>query len=172
MPNPTMPRKTRRTSPLAGVYPPDKTACLARAFSGSYLLVILLSSDAVISFGAAGKRTLRSGFYVYAGSALGSMGWRLLRHLGILKRRSRWHIDYLLGSEYADVVAVGLLPTQVRMECMLSSRVGSLAKESLAGIGSTDCKCNTHLHYFKTRADAVTAVRKALNNAAQKRKHR
>ena len=150
----------------AGLYTPGEAARLARSFSGGYLLVVRLASEARLTFGAAGTRRLKPGYYVYAGSALGRMGWRLLRHLGLLRRKARWHIDYLLRMPAASVVAVGLLSARRKVECELSRHVSREADHSLPGLGSTDCGCPSHLHYFRKRSAALRAVETAIRRAS------
>ncbi len=145
-----------------GLYDPKKVKKISRDFSGGYLLLIRLSKAVKVTFGSVGTRFLEPGYYVYAGSAIGKAGWRLLRHIGPFRRRPHWHIDRLLNKRVAKVVAIGILPSMRRTECALSRMVSLMANYSLAGVGSTDCDCPSHLHYFKKRSDAVTAIKKAI----------
>lgn len=145
-----------------GLYDPKKVKKISRDFSGGYLLLIRLSKAVKVKFGSVGTRLLEPGYYVYAGSAIGKAGWRLLRHIGPFRRRPHWHIDRLLNKRVAKVVAIGILPSMRRTECALSRMVSLMANYSLAGVGSTDCDCPSHLHYFKKRSDAVTAIKKAI----------
>ncbi|MCL7398972.1 MAG: GIY-YIG nuclease family protein [Thaumarchaeota archaeon] len=150
-----------------GLYSPEKVKKISRDFSGGYLLLIGLSKAVRVVFGSVGARLLEPGYYVYAGSAIGKTGWRLLRHIGPFRRRPHWHIDRLLNKQAAKVVVIGILPSNRRIECSLSHIVSSMATYSLAGIGSTDCNCPSHLHYFKKRSDAVKAIKKAIERVGR-----
>ncbi|PUA32691.1 MAG: hypothetical protein B9J98_03715 [Candidatus Terraquivivens tikiterensis] len=148
-----------------GLYDPEGIKEAWKGFSGGYLLLIRLSRKARVDFGSAGIMLLKPGYYVYAGSAVGKTGWRLLRHVGPFRRRPHWHIDRLLNKRTARVVAIGLLPSKRKTECLLSRRVSSMADLSLTGVGSTDCGCPSHLHYFKERSAALTAIKMAIKKA-------
>lgn len=60
----------------------------------------------------------------------------------------RWHIDYLL--RWGKVIEVKRYGND-RKECELSSGVEKLpgSKTIVRGFGSSDCKCSTHLFYFR-----------------------
>lgn len=146
-----------------GLYDPKEAKYLSKNFSGGYLLLIRLSRKTRVTFGSVDTMFLKPGYYVYAGSAIGKAGWRLLRHVGSFRRKPHWHIDRLLNKRAAKVVAIGILPSKKRTECTLSRKVSMMADYSLVGVGSTDCDCPSHLHYFKRRSDAVAAIKEAIN---------
>lgn len=150
-----------------GLYDPEKLKEISRDFSGGYLLLIRLSKTVKVTFGSAGVMLLKPGYYVYAGSAIGKAGWRILRHIGPFRRRSHWHIDRLLNKRAAIVIAIGILPSKRRTECALSRIVSLAADYSLVGVGSTDCDCPSHLHYFKKKSDALAAIKKAINKVRE-----
>ncbi|MCS7136237.1 MAG: GIY-YIG nuclease family protein [Nitrososphaerota archaeon] len=153
---------------VPGLYGPEKVKEIFKNFSGGYLLLIKLYRACNVTFGSAGTMFLKPGYYVYAGSAMGKTGWRLLRHVGPFRKRPHWHIDRLLNKRTARVVAIGVLPSRRKTECALSHLVSSMAEYSLVGVGSTDCCCLSHLHYFKRKSDAVKAIRKAINKVKVK----
>ncbi len=151
----------------AGLYEPEKIRRISKDFSGGYLLLIRLSRMSRVAFGSAGMVSLKPGYYVYAGSAIGKAGWRLLRHIGPFRRRPHWHIDRLLNKRAARVIAIGILPSKKRTECALSYMVSLMTGYSLVGVGSTDCGCPSHLHYFKKKSVAIAAIKKAINKVKE-----
>ncbi|MEM2909709.1 MAG: GIY-YIG nuclease family protein [Nitrososphaerota archaeon] len=157
--------KLKAAPRLPRLYGPEKVKEISRDFSGGYLLLIGLSRAVRVAFGSAGTILLKPGYYVYAGSAIGKAGWRLLRHVGPFRRRPHWHVDRLLNKRAAKVLAIGILPSKRRTECALSHGVSLMADYSLVGVGSTDCDCPSHLHYFKKRSEAVAAIKKAIIRA-------
>ena len=92
---------------------------------------------------------LKGGLYLYTGSALGrgptSLEGRISRHLG-RRKRSFWHIDRILSSNFVRVVSVVFANTTSKMECKVNtallkeSGIGVLAR----GVGSSDCRCESH----------------------------
>ncbi|MGA2385727.1 MAG: DUF123 domain-containing protein [Candidatus Bathyarchaeia archaeon] len=55
-----------------------------------------------------------------------------------------WHIDYFLGSEAANVIAVFCSAGLKAKECEIASLLGANA-QPIAGFGCSDCKCSSHL---------------------------
>jgi len=130
---------------------------------GTYTLVVTLEQAATITFGAAGERDLPAGGYAYTGSAFGAGGFRRVdrhRKLASGEHEARhWHVDYLLGhpeTEFTDVVkTVGK-----DIECAVARAIGAEA-EPVAGIGASDCECNTHLAY----APGIDELRRTVEAA-------
>jgi Uri superfamily endonuclease len=89
----------------------------------------------------------RKGFYAYVGSALSGLESRLGRHLSPVKK-FHWHVDFFLGS--AVPLKIIYAETMERKECALA-RTLSLALPSVAGFGSSDCKCPSHLFFSRDR---------------------
>jgi len=115
---------------------------------GTYILVLRSYTARAITIGRLGKLRLRSGFYLYIGSAFGPGGLRarIQHHL----RRARcphWHIDYL--RRYTQLEAVWYWSGS-RREHEAVTVVGGLpgATVALPGFGSSDCECDTHLFWF------------------------
>lgn len=112
---------------------------------GSYVLLVDLAAAARIRFGAAGPRDLAAGTYAYAGSARGPGGFaRLERHREVASGErtvGHWHVDHLLGHREASVVGDRRYPPAVG-ECDLAA---ALQGEPVPGVGSTDCRCGSHL---------------------------
>lgn len=110
---------------------------------GSYVLLIRLGKGKRIRIGRLGTLNFRPGFYAYVGSALNGLEARVARHLGSRKRLF-WHIDYLL--EEAEIEEVFRIESGERLECAISKAL-SERMESVAGFGSSDCRCRSHLFY-------------------------
>jgi len=86
------------------------------------------------------------GYYCYVGSALNGLEERIKRHKSKVKKKF-WHIDYFL--EKAKIVKVKVIKTNEKKECWLSEKIKSLKGRTVMNkFGSTDCKCETHLHFF------------------------
>ncbi len=115
---------------------------------GTYTLLVALASPTTVAFGAAGERDLPAGTYAYVGSALGAGGFaRVERHRDLARgeRDARhWHVDYLLGSPEASVVAD--VRTRGDAECAVATALRERAStDPVPGLGASDCDCSTHL---------------------------
>jgi len=122
---------------------------------GVYLLVINLKKNSRIKVGRLGRITFPKGFYVYVGSALNSLQARIARHLSS-EKKLRWHIDYLLASPNAEVEMVITRQTEKRIECKVNEIIQKFGKP-VEKFGSSDCKCKSHLTYFKNLDDVKKA---------------
>jgi Uri superfamily endonuclease len=122
---------------------------------GSYILVILIEKDIEILIGALGKIKFQKGFYFYVGSAMGSYGSstlanRVKRHLMNKDKKSiHWHIDYLLNDIKTILIKIYLIPSIDPIECFIAGELFKVSKNYIKNFGSTDCKCKSHLFYFK-----------------------
>jgi Uri superfamily endonuclease len=122
---------------------------------GIYALIIFLSKEIISEIGKLGNHKFPSGYYVYAGSALGkgstSLKNRLTRHLRKEKQKF-WHIDYLLANENASIEIIIVAQTIEKKECSLNKFLQSLEGTivQVKGFGSSDCKnkCTSHLLFF------------------------
>jgi len=128
---------------------PEKGAAAASGGldSGVYGLVLRLEGQVRLTVGRHGTHLFQPGFYCYVGSARRNLDRRLARHRS-KEKRFHWHIDYLL--EAAELVEAMAAATTRPLECELSRRVAALAAgPAVAGFGSSDCACPTHLYYFR-----------------------
>jgi Uri superfamily endonuclease len=128
---------------------------LVEKIKGAYLLVLRNVKLQTLNVGKLGRLSFQSGYYVYVGSAMGSGGInsRVTRHLRfrILKRKKpKWHLDYLLRSNFKPV-EVFKIPSLKPVECKISKTVETAAEFTFEGFGSSDCVegCKGHLHYFR-----------------------
>jgi Uri superfamily endonuclease len=116
---------------------------------GHYVLVLQTVAKQTIGIGRLGTFQFQPGYYCYVGSALGSAGLagRVGRHLAG-KGKPRWHIDYLRRN--ADPFQVWLVRSEMKLECLLAKKLGQLRGSfvPVAGFGSSDCTCHSHLYYF------------------------
>ena len=115
---------------------------------GIYALILRLSEQKEIRIGALGVITFQPGYYIYAGSALGSGGLsRVSRHIRFYReryRKAKWHIDYLM--EEAVLEKTVCAETDMRLECVLAAGIGG---DSVLRFGCSDCDCASHLFYRK-----------------------
>ena len=126
------------------------------------MLLIELREPMAISVGRLGHIAFSKGYYAYVGSALNGIESRVRYHLR--KHKSpRWHIDYLL--ERATISRMFMYETEERLECVMAQ---ALSKEfpSIAGFGSSDCKCHSHL-YFDTESERLEkAIKRTTGSPA------
>ena len=119
---------------------------------GTYAVVLSSPAPRSVVVGKLGTLGLKPGFYIYMGSAFGPGGLRarIGHHLQIV-RRPHWHIDYI--GRYLE-------PVEIWYTCDAANREHQwatvLAKSKgatipLAGFGSSDCRCQSHLYYFNYR---------------------
>lgn len=115
--------------------------------SGIYIL-LLSGAAGEISVGALGPRQFATGYYAYAGSALGPGGLsRVSRHIRLSRNKDRpprWHIDYLLSDTRFRLIRVYCGYTTERLECQLAN---ALTLPAVTGFGSSDCTCPGHLFF-------------------------
>lgn len=123
--------------------------CLEPDRRGTYLLVANMPQSMAISIGRLGTFAFPTGWYVYAGSALGFGGLpaRIARH----RRQDKhlhWHIDYLLA--HSVLVASWEIRSTDRLECAWAAAMSCLPDAVLAvpGFGASDCGCPGHLIHF------------------------
>jgi Uri superfamily endonuclease len=138
------------------------------ANSGLYQLRIKLEKAVDLQVGALGKFHFSPGWYVYTGSARRGLYQRVSRHLRSAKR-NHWHIDYLLA--VADQVEPFILPEPSFDECALHNdlRGGTIP---VAGFGSSDCGCVSHLRYFERKpALKLTSWSQFIRQIASKDLH-
>jgi sugar fermentation stimulation protein A len=123
----------------------ENVADLAIENRGVYLAILEIAEPRDIEIGALGDIVFASGWYVYVGSAKRNLLQRTARHKK-RKKRLHWHIDYLT----ADASSVTVFPifTRKDLECQLSNAISVLSDRNISKFGSSDCGCNSHLHFF------------------------
>lgn len=122
---------------------------------GTYILVMSLKKSLDIRIGALGTIPFKEGVYFYIGSAMGNVGSsnlinRVRRHLlSADYKKIRWHIDYLLSSQDVIISRLFLIPSSLKLECILARELLDIADGSIKNFGASDCNCTSHLIYFK-----------------------
>ena len=119
---------------------------------GTYALILFCSQDKQVQIVKLGPLRLRQGFYVYVGSAFGPGGVRArVAHHQKVSQRPHWHIDYLRPHTRLD--RIWYSHDRLRREHQWAHAIHNLrgASVPLAGFGSSDCKCSTHLLFFTRR---------------------
>lgn len=113
---------------------------------GIYALILRLTEPKEIRIGALGIISFKPGYYIYAGSALGSGGLsRVSRHIRFYReryRKAKWHIDYLM--EEAVLEKTICAETGDRLECILAAGISG---DCVENFGCSDCDCNSHLFF-------------------------
>lgn len=108
-----------------------------------------------MNVGVLGRVKMERGYYVYVGSAFNSLEARIRRHLSGDKR-IHWHVDYLLAHENTVIEDVIFTADERRLECLISR--GLENQGSVNGFGCSDCRCKSHLHYYKDLRAARNAI--------------
>jgi len=122
-----------------------------RSECGTYIAVLKSNKAGTLQVGKFGELPVNKGYYVYIGSAFGPGGIKSrLNHHVKISSSPHWHIDYLrietlFHKAYASY-------SYKHKECSWASMFAEDANsvEPLKGFGSSDCKCRTHLYYFRT----------------------
>lgn len=117
---------------------------------GTYALVLKLNREAVITVGRLTTFAFPAGYYLYIGSALGGLFYRVERHIRGGKKL-HWHIDYLKRA--GSVAEIWYLVSGERLECDWYRAAADMpgAGVLVDGFGSSGCKCRSHLVYFKSK---------------------
>jgi Uri superfamily endonuclease len=121
-----------------------------KSHPGTYALLLSSAADAVIRVGRLGELRLQQGFYVYVGSACGTGGVRArLAHHMRPAEHPHWHIDYL--RRHTTLNEVWFCYDRKSRErgwakCFAEMKGASVP---MAGFGSSDCDCETHLFFFR-----------------------
>ncbi|MFW9771399.1 MAG: DUF123 domain-containing protein [Candidatus Thorarchaeota archaeon] len=95
------------------------------------------------------------GFYLYVGSAMGEKGPttllnRVKRHLSNSNSKNvHWHIDYLLADAFTKIIKLYLIPSITALECIIARDLLANSEGYIKDFGSSDCKCVSHLFWFK-----------------------
>ncbi len=113
---------------------------------GSYLLVMDLRKSVSVTAGSLAQSIFRSGYYVYAGSAMRNLESRINRHKR-QRKKVHWHIDYLTP-QASSITALPFRSTR-RLECALARQLAALSDHSYRGFGCSDCRCDSHLFFFE-----------------------
>ena len=119
---------------------------------GTYTLILVSSLEKPISIGKLGTLLLEPGFYAYIGSAFGPGGLKArISHHRKFSNRPHWHLDYL-GSTLR-LCEIWYSYDQIHREhqwaAVHAQTRGALTP--LPGFGSSDCRCLSHLFFYKSK---------------------
>ncbi|MDI3550219.1 MAG: hypothetical protein PWQ15_1322 [Methanobacterium sp.] len=131
----------------------DEATMTKTILKGTYCILIELNIDQSIEIGRKGAIEFKSGFYVYVGSALNSLGGRIKRHL-LPTKKMHWHVDYLLDNPNSHIIEVFFNDDGVKHECELAAQIAE-GCEGVPGFGCSDCRCQSHLFYFSSKSQAI-----------------
>jgi Uri superfamily endonuclease len=134
---------------------------------GTYALVLSSPACRPVVIGKLGTLKVKPGFYVYVGSAFGPGG--LLARIGPHRNNTgcpHWHMDYL--GKYLGLDEIWYTCDAAHREHqwvkVLSKARGAMVP--LAGFGSSDCRCKSHLYYFISRPSGGNFRRKLHSSFA------
>lgn len=113
---------------------------------GVYVLVAQMKESKSINVGHMVNDYFPSGYYVYVGKARKGLFKRLARHRRRIKKM-HWHIDYLLDK--AQLIKDFPIVTKEDIECAIGDRLSKICDKMIPHFGSSDCKCYSHLFYFR-----------------------
>ncbi len=117
---------------------------------GTYILLLRLKDKKEIQIGRLGLFEFRSGYYTYVGSAFGPGGLAArLKHHCKKASSPHWHIDYF--RKEAILMGAWISDQNVRKEHAWAHLLQNLKESEVPAVkfGSSDCKCKSHLFYFK-----------------------
>ena len=119
---------------------------------GTYIIILNLDKDSKLNIGRLGQYQLSRGYYAYVGSALGPGGLtsRIRHHLRSTTA-PHWHIDYL--QPIVEPLVVWYTASKLRLEHTWASVLQSSHRATVPvpGFGSSDCRCPSHLFYFRMK---------------------
>ena len=145
-----------------GNFPQDKTLGLSlRHHPGTYALILVSATRHIVQIGKLGRLTLRPGFYVYVGSAFGPGGLKArVSHHARTAHRPHWHVDYVRGRARLDEVwyTYDAVSREHQWADVFARTRGTLIP--LQGFGSSDCRCASHLFFFRSMPSGKSFRRK------------
>ena len=119
---------------------------------GTYALIFSGLKKGPVVIGKLGTLQLQTGFYVYIGSAFGPGGLKArIKHHINHSSRPHWHLDYL--SPILKLCEIWYTYDQTRREhqwAAIHSQTRGVFLP-LPGFGSSDCRCLSHLFFYKSK---------------------
>jgi len=128
--------------------------CAPMFDGGLYVFLMRLTEPQSVQVGALGLIDFPEGWYLYTGSAKRNLTKRVERHWS-LKKKLRWHIDYLATAPCSEPVGAIVLPESVGFsECYLNQEIGRKfgGQTPAPGFGASDCRNECPAHLFYSRA--------------------
>jgi len=132
---------------------------------GTYTLVFSSNSDRPINIGKLGTLLIQPGFYVYVGSAFGPGGLKArIKHHFNHSSRPHWHLDYLSPILSAREIWYTCDPTRREHQWATIHFETRGVFLPLPGFGSSDCRCPSHLFFYKSKPSGNYFRRKIRKN--------
>lgn len=130
---------------------------------GTYVLLLHLRQRAPIQIGRLGLIIFQRGWYAYVGSAFGAGGLaaRLGRHLQPHKK-PHWHLDYLRA--LAEPRHIWLNTATTPLEHTWAAALAAGGARPIPGFGCSDCRCPSHLFYYRTAPRNLTGLGTGLKS--------
>lgn len=118
--------------------------------SGSYCLELYAKQEFEVVVGKNHNLKGLKGFYYYIGSAFGPGGLRsrIAHHCGV-NVKPHWHIDYIKSA--IPIIAIAYAYQSIKHEHQWAEILRSNGFLGHAGIGASDCHCESHFFYGGTR---------------------
>lgn len=112
-----------------------------------YAIHLDVPTERMIEIGKLGTFHFEKGIYIYVGSAKRNITARIDRHKKI-EKKLKWHFDYL--RPYGSIIKIITYENQSG-ECDLAEKIRKAVGGTLPvrKFGSSDCKCFSHLIYYK-----------------------
>ncbi len=133
--------------------------------AGTYALILSSVVAGPLQIGQLGQFYVRRGFYVYIGSACGPGGVRArVSHHRKLPARPHWHIDYLRAATQLEEIWVTYDLTRWEHQWADVFKRMRGVSIPMAGFGASDCGCESHLYFFRTRP-SLLVFRKRMRNS-------
>ena len=132
---------------------------------GTYALIFSGLKKGSVVIGKLGTLQLQPGFYIYFGSAFGPGGLKArIKHHFNPSSRPHWHLDYL--SPTLKACEIWYTYDQIRREhqwAKIHSQTRGVSLP-LPGFGSSDCRCLSHLFFYKSKPSGSHFRRKIRIN--------
>ncbi len=131
--------------------------------SGIYLLIMSLKKDNITIETKSRKKFnfTRGGYYVYVGSAMNGLRFRISRYFKKIKKR-HWHIDYIIP--YMKILKIICVLCNDKIFEKILAQALSKYLNGIEGFGSTDTKIKTHLFHDENLNKIETVIKKVLND--------
>jgi Uri superfamily endonuclease len=138
---------------------------LRAAMKGTYVLILELLADSIVSIGKLGAISFKKGSYAYVGSAMSGLDQRIQRHLRHpgAGKKLHWHIDYFLAHPAVEPRTVIAAETEERWECKIATQLAQQFS-AVPHFGCSDCSCTTHLFFAPDRAELEARVKACFHD--------
>lgn len=122
---------------------------------GSYILILRIPESREHKIGKLGTIPFRKGYYAYVGSAMNNIEKRVTRHCS-QNKHFHWHIDYLLT--ISKIEHILYRESEKKEECDIAEKLNEHFP-SIAGFGSSDCCCRSHLFFCRSKTQLLETCR-------------